>query len=137
MSDSKSINVLFIWLIILYVTGENCTLCLQLHSPSACCLDGVLVIIVIVSTNHSHLLHENITLLLVNDKVCNGNDSDNDVVEYYRPDDNIDHSYSFILTTVNSSVVTIRAHTIYYGANWYSTNLTTTIEECRFAYIRM
>ena len=72
-----------------------------------------------VSTNQSQSLDNAITLS-VNDRVCSDNNSDSDVVTCNKSSDVIDDSSSFTLTAVNSGSVIIRAHTNYYGANWFS-----------------
>ena len=111
------------------VTGENCSTCLQLYidpSASEYCVGSV--INVTVFTNQSYSLDDTITLM-VNDRVCNGNNSDNDVVECDKSDDTIIHH--FILTAINSGTVIIRAHTNYHGADWYSDSENVTIvEDC-------
>ena len=88
------------------------------------------VVNVTVSTNQSHSLDDTITLL-VNDRECNGNNSNNDIVECTYHNDVINDSFSFILTATNSGTIIIRAHTNYYGADWYSDGKQVTIvEEC-------
>ena len=66
---------------------------------------------------------------MVNDRECNGNNSDNDVVECDKSDDAIIHH--FILTAINSGTIIIRAYTNYHGADWYSDSKDVTIvEDC-------
>ena len=85
------------------------------------------VINVTVSTINFHS-YDNVVTLLVNDRACTGNHSDSDIVEC---DHNVTQLYSFILTAINSGTVTIRAHTNYYGANWYSdSKKLSIIEDC-------
>ena len=85
------------------------------------------VIRVTVSTNQSYSLSDIVTLM-VNDRLCN--DSDGGIMKCVKVDDFIiNNSYAFILTAINSGSVTIKAHTIYYGADWYSDSKNVTIEE--------
>ena len=112
-----------------FVTGENCNLCLQLHfnpSLSEYCVGSV--INVTVSTIQSYSLEDAITLM-VNNRVCNGNNSDNDVVECDQYIGAIIHHFS--LTAINSGTVIIRTKTNYHGADWYSdSKVVTIIEDC-------
>ena len=86
------------------------------------------IINITVTTNQSHSLDDTITLL-INDSVCGrNNNSVNDVVECDKPSDNTSCSY-FILTTISSGIITIRANTNYYGAHWYSVSKKMTIVE--------
>jgi len=43
----------------------------------------------------------------------------------------INYSCSFVITTIKSGVVTVRIHTNYYGADWYSDiKEVTVVEKC-------
>ena len=103
-------------------------MCLQLHFDpfgSEYCVGSV--INVTIFTNLSLTLDDNVTLL-ANDTECSVNDIDKDIVECAIDDS---HFYSFILTATNSGTVIIKAHTDYYGADWYSDSKQVTVtEEC-------
>ena len=113
------------------VTGENCEACLQLHfDPSAkkYCVGNIINIT--VSTNQSYTLSDAI-ILMVNDKVCSGNNSIDDIVECDKSDDCIGNSCSFILTAINNGTIIIKAHTNYFGADLCSESIDITImQEC-------
>ena len=65
---------------------------------------------------------------MVNERVCNGNNSYYDVVECDKSDDAIIHH--FILTAINSGVLFITAQTNYHGADWSSDSNVTFVEDC-------
>ena len=118
-----------VFVLINLVTGEICSSCLQLYfDPSlrGYCVGSVIT--VTVSSKLPPSLPDTVTLM-VNDRVCNN--SDDGIVKCVQSVDFIiNNSYTFILTTINNHCnVTIKAHTKYYGADWYSDVKNVTIED--------
>jgi len=106
-----------IWFI---CSRKKCNTSLQFYIDSSASKDCVGSIVnVTVSTNHFYSCDDTI-ILMVNDRVCNGNSNDSDVVKCDRP---IYQSCSFILTAISSGTVTIRACTNYCGASCCSDDI--------------
>ena len=122
--------------------GEVCDTCLQLYFTSP--VDNICVgsvANVTVSTNQSHSHGDAITLH-ANSSVCSSNYHRNDVVRCHEHGSVIGHTLSYTITAIDAGTVTIRAHTNYYGATWYSNSEKLTVVEwcneskCNIAHIR-
>ena len=125
------INFVLSWL--LYVTnfvcyiGETCTDCLEQHiSPdgSDICVGDTFSITFTTSQPQP-------ITLFVDGRLCHSGGGGNNLVTCREQGGDVfQTSFSYNVTAMNTGVVTFRAHTIYYGAEWYSTSKVMTIREC-------
>ena len=112
-------------------TGEDCYTCLQLFTSSVkdFCVGSVAN--VTISTNRSHSHGDAITLY-VNGNVCSSTHHGNGVVRCREHGSVVGHTLSYTITAIDDGMVTMRAHTNHYGANWYSTTvIITAVDQCK------
>jgi len=122
---------LFIKNAMIYIfIGERCISCLLQHiSPnkSDICVGDTQNIT--ITTNQSQP-HGSAFTLLINDSVCHSGGASSVVSCREQGGDVLQHTFSYHVTAINPGIVTIKAHTTYYGAEWYSTSEVVSIREC-------
>jgi len=82
-----------------------------------------------ITTNQSQP-HGSVFTLLINDSVCSGDGSGVVTCREQGGDVFYQTTFSYNVTAINTGIVTIKAHTNYYGAEWYSTSKVVAIREC-------
>ncbi|XP_065888179.1 uncharacterized protein [Dysidea avara] len=111
--------------------GETCEDCLLIYTS----FDGDICVgntsNVTVTTGQSQP-HEGAFTLLVNDSVCHSGGGGSGVVTCREQSGDVfqQTTFSYTVTAIDTGMVTIKAHTTYYEAEWYSTSIAVTIREC-------
>jgi len=82
-----------------------------------------------ITTNQSQP-HGSAFTLLINDSVCHSGGSGGMVSCREQGGNVLQHTFSYNITAISAGIVTIKAHTTYYGAEWYSTSEVVVIVEC-------
>jgi len=97
-------------------------------SVNGVCVDEIVNVTISTGQTNSH--GDAITLL-INNRVCSSSSHSNDIVKCDEPYNIIHHTLSYTLNAINAGTVSVKTHTNYHGATWYSdSKVINVMEQC-------